>query len=76
MWRAPAMRPGLVLVGLAHVDELDLAALVGGADLVGVDVDVLGVEGVGHAEAREGSAGYGRGPRSFGPAPASWATSR
>ena len=39
----------LVLVGLADVDELDLAALVRGADLVGVDVDVLGVEGVRHA---------------------------
>ena len=42
--------PGLVLVGLADVDELDLAGLVGEADLVGVDVDVLGVEGVGHAD--------------------------
>ena len=39
----------LVLVGLAHVDQLDLAALERGADLVGVDVDVVGVEGVGHA---------------------------
>ena len=62
----------LVLVGLAHVDQLDLAALVRGADLVGVDVDVVGVEGVGHALAKP----YGRGPRAFGPAPASCATRR
>src|SRR4051794_9494863 len=39
----------LVLVGLAHVDELDLATLVRGKDLLGIDVDVLGVEGVSHA---------------------------
>src|SRR5512132_80008 len=38
----------VVLVGLAHVDQLDLAALERGADLVGVDVDVVGMEGVGH----------------------------
>src|SRR3954447_10398476 len=31
--------PCLVLVGLADVDQLDLAALVRGADLCGVDVD-------------------------------------
>ena len=42
----------LVLVGLAHVDQLDLAALERGADLSGVDVDVVGVEGVGHASTR------------------------
>ena len=37
MWRAPAMRPGLVLVGRAHVDELGVAVAqqLGGA--AGID---------------------------------------
>src|SRR3954468_22770979 len=35
--------PCRVLVGLADVDQLDLAALVGGADLSGVDVDGIRV---------------------------------
>ena len=44
---------GLVLVGLADVDQLDLAARrARRATSSGVDVDVVGVEGVGHALAR------------------------
>ena len=45
MCRAPAIRLVVVLVGLAHVDELDVAAIVQLAHARDVEIDVVRAEG-------------------------------